>query len=156
MAAAGKWKVYENAKKHLADGTMDLDTNTFKMALFASTSNANTLSGSNVLADLTNELATANGYTAGGITLTSVTWTNSSGTMTLTCAAPVWTAAGGSITSRFAVIYQSGTFNTFTNALLAVMLEDTAPADVITTTGNTLTITPNASGLFTLSGATTD
>ncbi|HEY9462457.1 MAG TPA: hypothetical protein VIR54_05170, partial [Vicinamibacterales bacterium] len=93
--AAGKWKLYEQAKKHLADGTFDLDANTFKISLHSSASNANTLSTSSAFADITNELTTANGYTAGGIALTSVTWTNASGTMTFTSAAPVWTASGG-------------------------------------------------------------
>lgn len=154
--AAGKWKVYEQGKKHLADGTFDLDANTYKVTLHSSSSNANTLSTSSAFADLTNELTTANGYTAGGITLTSVTWTNSSGTMTFTCAAPVWTASGGSIVARFAVIRASGTLNSIVDPILAVCLLDTTPADVTATTGNTLTITPNASGLFTLSGAAVD
>lgn len=156
--AAGKFKVYDLAKKRLMDGTFDLDGNTFKMALFASTSNANTLSGSNILADLTNELATANGYTAGGVALTGVTWTQVGGTTTFTYAgsSASWTAAGGSIVARFAVIYASGTLNGFVNPILAVILLDTTPADVTTTTGNTLTINPNASGAFTVSGATTD
>lgn len=155
--AAGKWKLYDQAKKRLADGTLDLDSNTFKMALFQSTSNCNTLSvGTGLYGDLTNELANANGYLTGGTALTGVTWTNSSGTETFTCTAPVWTASGGSITARFAVIYASGTLNGVTNPLLAVCLLDTTPADVTATSGNTLTITPNASGIFTLSGATTD
>lgn len=154
--AAGKWKLYELAKQHLADGTFDLDSNTFKISLHTSASNANTLSGSSAFASITNELSTANGYTAGGITLSSVTWTNSSGTMTFTCAAPVWTASGAGITARFAVIRASGTLNGIVDPILAVCLLDTTPADVTATAGNTLTITPNASGLFTLSGATTD
>jgi hypothetical protein len=154
--AAGKWKLYEQAKKHLADGTFDLDSNTFKMSLHTSASNANTLSTSSAFSDLTNELSTANGYTAGGITLTSVTWTNSSGTMTFTSAAPVWTASASGITARFAVIRASGTLNSIVDPILAVCLLDTTPADVTATAGNTLTITPNGSGLFTLSGATTD
>jgi hypothetical protein len=154
--AAGKWKLYEQAKKHLSDGTFDLDSNTFKITLHSSASNANTLTTSSAFSDLTNELSTANGYTAGGIALTSVTWTNSSGTMTFTCAAVVWTASGGSITARFAVIRGSGTLNGIVDPILAVCLMDTTPADVTATNGNTLTITPNASGLFTLSGATVD
>lgn len=154
---AGKWKLYDLAKKRIGDGTIDLDTNGFKMLLFSSASNANTLSvGTGLLADLTNQLATANGYTAGGITLTGVTWTNSGGVETFTFAAPVWSASGGSIAARFAVIIQSGTFNGVTDALVAVCLLDTTPADVTATAGNTLTITPNASGAFTFSGATTD
>ncbi len=154
--AAGKFKVYEQGKKHLSDGTFDLDSNTFKITLHSSASNANTLSTSSAFSDITNELTTANGYTAGGITLTSVTWTNSSGTMTFTCAAVTWTASGGSIAARFAVIRASGTLNSIVDPILAVCLMDTTPADVSATNGNTLTITPNGSGLFTLSGATSD
>jgi hypothetical protein len=153
---AGKWKLYEQGKKHIGDGTFDLDSNTFKFTLHSSASNANTLSTSSAFADLTNELATANGYTAGGITATSVTWTNSAGTMTFTCAAFTWTASGGSIAARFCVLRASGTLNGIVDPILAVCLLDTTPADVTATAGNTLTITPNASGVFTLSGATTD
>lgn len=155
--AAGKWKIYERAKFRIGDGTFDLDANTFKMGLYLSTSNANTLGvGTGILADLTNEHANANGYTTGGITLTGVTWTNTAGSEAFTFTAPVWTASGGSIVARFGVIYALGTLNTIVNPLLAVCLLDTAPADVTATTGNTLTITPNASGAFTLSGATAD
>lgn len=157
MAAAGKWKTYALAKKRLADGTFDLDANTFKVALYLSTSNANTLTNTiSILADVTNQHANANGYTTGGVTVGSVTWTEAAGTITFDTADAVWTAAGGSIVARFAVVYASGTLNTFVNPVLAVCLLDTAPADVTATDTNTLTIQMNVGGLFTLSGATTD
>lgn len=158
MAAAGKWKIYDLAKKYLADGTHDLDdTTNWKVALFLSTSNANTLSvGTNVYGDLTNEHANANGYTTGGVALPTETWTNAAGTITWDAADVVWTASGGSIVARFAVIYRNATVNAIVKPLLAVCLLDTAPADVTATTGNTLTIQMNASGIFTLSGATSD
>lgn len=156
MAAAGKWKLYELGKQHLSDGTFDLDSNTFKCALYTSSSNANTLTTSSILADITNQVAQANGYTTGGNTLTGVTWTNSSGTMTFTGTIPAWTASGGSITARFAVIYGSGTLNGLVNPILCVCLLDTTPADVTATDGNTFTVQMNASGAFTASGATTD
>jgi len=154
--ASGKWKLYEQAKKHLADGTLDLDSNPLKITLHSSASNANTLATSSAFADITNELATANGYTAGGIPVTSPTWTNSGGTMTFDCADVVWTASGGSIVARFAVLRASGTLNGIVDPIIAVCLLDTTPADVTATDGNTLTIQMNASGLFTLSGAATD
>jgi hypothetical protein len=156
--AAGKWKLYADAKKYLADGTFDLDnTSNWKMALFLSTSNAETLTtGTDVYGDLTNEHANGNGYTTGGVALTNPTWTNSSGTMTFDIDDAVWTASGGSIVARFAVIYQNATLNSIVKPLLCVSLLDTTPANVTATTGNTLTVAINASGVFTLSGATSD
>lgn len=155
---AGKFKIYEIVKKYIGDGTHDLDdTTNWKIALFLSTSNANTLAvGTGVYGDLTNEHANANGYLTGGVAITGVTWTNVGGTITFTIANPVWTASGGSIVARFAVIYRNATVNTIIKPLLAVCLLDTTPADVTATTGNTLTIQINASGVFTLSGANVD
>lgn len=157
--AAGKWKVYDFAKKYLADGTFDMDNASLglTMALFLSTSNCETLSvGTGVYGDLTNEHANANGYTTGGIALTGETWTRSGGTTTFDCDNVVWTASGGSITARFAVIYCNATVNTIVKPLLCVSLLDTTPADVTATTGNTLTVAINASGVLTVSGATTN
>jgi hypothetical protein len=154
--AAGKWKVYESAKEYLADGTHDLDNASlgYQMALFLSTSNADTLSvGTGVYGDLTNEHANANGYTTGGIALTGEVWTHSGGTTTFDCDNVVWTASGGDIVARFAVIYVNATVNTIVKPLLCVSLLDTTPANVTATNGNTLTISINASGVFTLSGA---
>lgn len=150
--AAGKWKVYDTAKEKIGQGIIDLDGHTFKMALFLSTSNCDTLTHDE-LGDLTNQHANANGYTTGGETLTGVTWVNAAGVITFDCDNPVWTASGGSITARFAVIYDDTVAG---DPLLCVCLLDTAPADVTATTGNTLTITINTSGVFTLSGATTN
>ncbi len=156
MAAAGKWKVYEQTKLELGEAVLDLSTGTFKMALFTSASNANTLSVSKALADLTNEVANANGYTTGGVTLTGVTWTNSAGLETFTSGNALWTASGGSITARFAVVYKSGTFGGIVNPIICVCLLDTTPADVSVADGQQLQVTINASGIVTLSGATTD
>lgn len=154
--AAGKWKVYEAAKEYLADGTFDLDNAALglQMALFLSTSNCDTLSvGTGVYGDLTNEHANANGYTTGGEVLTGEVWTHTAGTVTFDVDNVVWTAAGGSIVARFAVIYANATLNSIVKPLLCVCLLDVAPADVTATSGNTLTVAINASGVFTLSGA---
>jgi len=138
--AAGSWTFPSASRKKLIDGTFDLDTDTFKMALFLSTSNIG--SGSTTYAGLTNEHANGNGYTTGGQTLTmSVTGTT---TVTVDCDDQVWTASGGSIVARFAVIYESA------GDVLCYCLLDSSPADVTATSGNTLTIAINASGIFTL------
>lgn len=157
--AAGKWKTYDFAKKYIGDGTLDLDeTTNWKIALYLSTSNANTLGvGTGVLADLTNEHANANGYLTGGIAVTGITWTRSGATITFDCDNVVWTASGGSITARFAVLYKNATVNAIVKPIVCVcLLEAIGPADVTATTGNTLTITMNVSGVFTLSGGDID
>lgn len=157
--AAGKWKVYDKAKVHLADGTFDMDNPALglTMALFQSTSNCDTLSvGTGVYGDLTNEVANGSGYTTGGVALTNETWTNSGGTTTFDCDDVQWTASGGSITARFAVIYCNATVNSIVKPLLCVCLLNTTPADETVTDGNLFTVQINASGVFTLSGATTN
>lgn len=138
--AASAWTFTNAGRKQLLDGTFDLDTDSFKMALFLSTSNIG--AASTTYAGLTNEHANANGYTTGGKTLTpSLTGTT---TVTWDVDDQVWTAAGGSITARYAVIYEVG------GNVLCYCLLDNTPADVTATDGNTLTVAINASGVFTL------
>jgi hypothetical protein len=66
--AAGAWTFPNSARTDLLNGTFDIDSDTWKMALFLSTSNIG--SGSTTYAGLTNEHANANGYTTGGIAVT--------------------------------------------------------------------------------------
>lgn len=140
--AAGAWTFTNAGRTNLLNGTFDLDTDTFLMALFLSTSNIG--AASTTYAGLTNEHANANGYTTGGVSMGALTL---SGTTTVTVDDPadvVWTASGGSIVARFAVIYESG------GNVLCYCLLDSTPADVTATTGNTLTVALHASGIFTL------
>jgi hypothetical protein len=138
--AAGDWTFTNAGRISLLNGTFDLDSDSFKMALFLSTSNIG--AASTTYAGLTNEVANANGYTTGGKTLVmSLTGTT---TVTLDCDDQVWTASGGSITARFAVIYEVG------GNVLCYCLLDSAPADVTATDGNPLTVQIAASGLLTL------
>lgn len=139
--AAGAWTFPNSARTDLLNGTFDLDTDSWKCALFLSTSNIG--SGSTTYAGLTNEHANANGYTTGGIAITLTL----SGTTTVTVdisTDPVWTASGGSIVARFAVIYEVA------GRVLCYCLLDSTPADVTVTTGNTLTVATNISGVLTL------
>lgn len=138
--AAGTWTFTNTGRTSLLNGDFDLDTNTFNMALFLSTSNIG--AASTTYAGLTNEHANANGYTTGGQAVAL----SLSGTTTVTVDATdeVWTASGGPITARFAVIYEVG------GNVLCYCLLDNAPADVTATDGNTLTVQINASGVFTL------
>lgn len=129
--AAGPWIVPTAARTGLFNGGFDLDTDSFKVGLYLSTSNIG--AGSTTIAGVTNEHAAANGYTAGGIAVSLAL----AGTTTVTASLttnPVWTASGGSIVARFAVLYK------VSNNVLAYCLLDSTPADVTTTSGNQLTI----------------
>ena len=135
------WAYYDSFLLEKNNGTQDLDTDTFKVALFLSTSNCATLTIS-TFAALTNEHATANGYTQNGIT-TAPTLTGSSQNVNFTTAQAQWTASGGSIVARFAVKY-----NSTTGGLVGYSLMDDAPADKTASDGNTFTVNDNASGMF--------
>lgn len=149
--AADAWKFYDTFHLWVADGTFDLDADTFHMGLYLSSSNAATLSNS-VLAALTNQHANANGYTTGGKAMTGVTWTLTGAIATLDADDTVWTAAGGSIGCRFAVIYKLGTANGHVNPLVCYSLLDNTPADATATDSNTFTIRAHASGLINVTG----
>ena len=129
--AAGAWTLTNTSRTNLVNGTFDLDTDSFKVALFLSTSNIG--AASTTYAALTNEHAAANGYTTGGIAVTLVLAGTTSVTVSFSTN-PTWTASGGSIVARFAVLYE------VSGNVLAYCLLDSTPADVTTTTGNTLTI----------------
>ena len=139
--AAGNWTFTDGGRTRLLNGTFDIDTDSYKCALFLSTSNIG--AASTTYAGVTNEHAAANGYTTGGIAVALTL----AGTTTVTVDVttdPVWTASGGSIVARFAVIYEVA------GDVLCYALLDSTPADVTATTGNTLTVAMNASGVFTL------
>jgi hypothetical protein len=98
-----------------------------------------------------NELANANGYTTGGINPGSIALTQTGGVVKFTGNAVVWTASGTGIPAwRYGVLYYLGTLNGKVNPLVGYFLGDSTPADVpLTTSTNTLTITPSASGILT-------
>src|SRR3970040_116240 len=138
---AGTWTFTNVGRTSLLNGTFDIDTDSFKCALFLSTSNLG--ASTTTFAGVTNEHAAANGYTAGGIAITLTL----AGTTTVTvdiATDPVWTASGGSIVARWGIIYEVA------GNVLCYCLLDSTPADVTATTGNTLTVAAHTSGVFTL------
>lgn len=88
--------MYHQLTELLGDATIDLDGHTFKVALMNAT---HTFVPTNtVWADVSaNEVANGFGYTTGGATLASVTWSQTTGTATFDFTDPEWTASGGSI-----------------------------------------------------------
>ena len=141
--AAGTWQIPNVTRDKLLDGTIDIDTDTWKIALFLSTSNLDLTKA--LYTDLSNEVASAFGYTqdAKSITLTL------SGTTTVKIdisSDPIWTASGGPITARWGVIYKDAG----SQDILIWCLLDDSPADVTATDGNTLTLAAHTSGVVTL------
>jgi hypothetical protein len=147
--AAGAFIFPDKAKLNFFSATDLLNpANTFKLALVSSAwTPAN--STDEVWADVSaNEISATAGYTAGGVTLSSVALTQTSGVVKFTSAAATWTSSGSFPAWRRGVVYASGTLNGKVNPIVGHFLGDSTPADVpITTSGNTLTVTPNASGI---------
>ena len=148
--AAGKWKLYDSFKLKLGQGLILLNSHTFKVALFSSSSNANDLTHDE-LADLTNQVANGNGYTTGGATLGTVTWTQSTSLSTFDSADISWIGSGAGFTCRYAVIYDDTVAG---DPLVAICVMDSS--DVVVAASKELLITIDASGIFGLSGATSD
>lgn len=149
--AAGNIIVYDSLKKFVGDNTINFATGAFKVALLA---NAYTpdLAAHTVYADLTNELATANGYTAGGAALANTTWTESGHTTTFDADDLTVSAAGGTIGPfRKAAIYLNATVNAHVKPLVGYCVLDAA--DISISDGNSFIIQWNVAGLLTLSGA---
>lgn len=154
--AADAWKVYNKAKEYIGDGTIDLDAGDAYFSVILATSSYTPALTHSTYADVSSaEVANGNGYTTGGDFPGSVTWTESSGTVTFDSADPAWTASGGSITARYAVLVHvaagSGVPQS-TDKLIAYMLLDNSPADVVAADGAGLTIQLPAGGYFTISG----
>lgn len=135
---------YDHFLESLGDGTLDMDTDTFKLALLDNTHIFN--AANTVFADVSgDEIAAGNGYVAGGNTLTTVTYAQTAGVVKFDSDDIIFTASGGPIaTSRFCALYDT----TAANSLLALidMDADKTPGD-----GDTLTIQIDAgNGVFTI------
>jgi hypothetical protein len=96
---------YQDFKEQLGKGRHVLGTDVLKVAL---TNTAPNVATHVALADIT-QIGTGGGYTGGaggGLTLDSVTYTETGGTGSLACADEVFTAAGASVGPfRYAVLY---------------------------------------------------
>jgi hypothetical protein len=148
--AQGDFTLFEEFSKTVS-GTVNLTSSTFKIALITNAVVAVAATATPQLTDFTQ--VSGGGYTAGGETLAAKTWTEAAGVATFDdtgTPAVSWTKNGTGPTN----IYQ------------AILYDDTAAGDDavgfidMTTDGGTtpislqsgdITITPHASGFFTLS-----
>ena len=139
---AGAWTPTNSTRPNLLDALTDVDSDSYKMALFTSASNLSP--SSNTYAGLTGEVGTTNtGYSTGGIAIAMTKSGTSTVTIVMTTA-PVWTAGSAGLTAKWAVIYEVG------GNILFYALLDSGGADVGVTNSNTLTVGSNGATIFTL------
>lgn len=93
---------YSNLALELGKGTIDFTSHTFKIALLTSSYTPNQDSNTK-WSDISGDEASGTGYTAGGVTVSSLTWTASENVITLDFDNISW--ANSSITARYAVLY---------------------------------------------------
>ena len=136
---------YDQLIQLMSDGTMDMNGDTFKCILL---NNSHTRTVTNTLYSevSANELATANGYTAGGQALTGVTYAHSTGTAKWDSDDVSWTASGGAITAYHGVIYD----DTVTSPADALCVDIDFDGVQTAGDGTPFVVAPNASdGWFT-------
>lgn len=135
---------FEKFTEDLVNAEHDFGADTFKVLL---SNDAPSASADAVKADLTSELSTANGYTAGG-SATTISISRTGGTTTVDATNVVFTASGGSIGPfRYAILYND------THASDALVCYWDYGTAITITAGNTFTVDTDAgtdNDLFTL------
>lgn len=139
---AGTWNWYGNGLRKLVTGSIDLDTDTFKIML-ATSAYTPVKDTHDFRDDVTNEVS-GTGYTAGGATLSgvSVTYDAATDQVQISWTDPTWPTS--TITARTAVIYKSRGGASSADELLAYCTE----ASDITSTGGTFTVDLPAPTLY--------
>ena len=133
--------IFDNFKKNVMNGNIDLDTNTIKVALVTS-GYTPTQATHEFFNQVTSEVS-GTGYTAGGSTLASAAVTASGGKGVFDANDTSW--ANSTITARAAVIYKDSGAST-TSPIIAYI--DFGSDKV--SSGGEFKITWNASGILTL------
>lgn len=129
-------------------GQIDFLSDTIKATLHTTTWVPN-VDTNEAFADATNELTTANGYTALGVTLgtKTVTYNATGGVTTLSNATFSWTATGAGITFRYMVVWDDTT--TTPADVFIGYFDYTGSGNTTIPAGSTITFDNTASGLWT-------
>lgn len=141
--AATAWAFYDSFRQKLGDGTIDLDDDNFKIALYTSASNAATATLS-INGSVTNEVTNGNGYVTGGLQISAVTWAEgaSAGVRRFDSTAKIFSASTGDIANiKYAVLLDETVGTATTRPVVCYSTLSTTQFTI--TDGNTLTITPH-------------
>lgn len=152
--AAGTWKIFGKAKKYIGNGTITLGAGVFKMSLHRASASAALLllSTRSTFASIPGEISARGGYVAGGRNLLPATgsWGSVSAKAMKFFASTVglvYTASNSALNNiKYAVIRNS----TGAGAGKVLCFCTLSTAAFTVTSPNTLTITPAATGYFTL------
>lgn len=143
--AVGSFTLYSNALQEMTTGSFDLPVDNYRMVLMGNTyvpqPNVDTNWGDISAA----ELPSNGGYTQGGILIQNMTSTQSDGVVTVTCNPVVWSA----FTAMFyyaVIVRQAGVALVASDLLLCYFSTNGG----IGGDGGLMTVTPSASGLFTI------
>lgn len=141
--AQGDLVVFDEAKLALLDGTHDLDTHTIKCAILDNTTTPAAGDTTPALGDYT-QVGAAGSYVTGGTTLT-ISLTEAAGTVTFDATNnPTWAQnASNDVDAFWGLVYN----DTAAGDEAIAFVDLGGPVDM---TAGDLTITWNASGVFTL------
>jgi hypothetical protein len=152
----GKFGVNVHGGETGTDVAMDFLSDTLKFTLHTTTQTINLDTDEAFSTWSATELATANGYTAGGIAIagkTAVYAVTGITTFDMDDTTVTWTASGAGITFRYALLWDDTT-TAPVDALIGY-IDTTGSGNQTITAGNTLTITTGVNGLYqaTVTGA---
>ena len=160
--AATAWQLYNDGKRYIGNGTIELGVSNFKMALFRTSASAlvNDFALS-TFGSLSAEISATGGYVSGGKALVPATgqWTVGASakqmkftysTIGLTFTASALTTAPTTANDlnnvRYAVIYKDGVGSAAKLLCFCAL----SSAQFTVSSPNTLTVLPAATGVFTL------
>jgi hypothetical protein len=153
--AAGPWKIYAKAKKYIGAGTITLGAGVFKMSLHRASASAAilVLSTRSTFASIPGEISATGGYATGGRNLVPATaqWTVGASAkqykFTYTTAGLVFTGSGAALNNiKYALLRNS----TGAGAGKVLCFCTLSTAAFTVASGNTLTVGPATTGVFTL------
>jgi len=144
--AASAFTLYSNAILEMTKGNFNLSSDTYVATLhtasYSPAPNTQAL-WSDVSAS---ELTTVNGYTQGGVVLTTTTDTLSTATVTFSAASVVWSGFSAG-PFRYVIITRRASTSLVTGDLI-LCYSDLTGGGTITGSGGTFTITMSGSGIF--------
>jgi hypothetical protein len=140
-------KLFGKALLSITSGLVDWTNDTIKCALTGSafSPNQDTM---DFFDDVTNEVATASGYTAGGVTITgSATYTASNNMLMLDANDASW--ADSCISARYAIVYDATPGTAGTNPLICY----TDFGETVTSSSGTFLVAWNSAGIVNITAS---